>query len=385
LDAAVTKELLILIKKSVFAAEEQIHEDVSLEQLYALSKKHKVANIIYPVLRERIKDTDFEKCFSQAYYKAMYRESIQENEYNAIEGKLLEKNIDFLPLKGIVMKNLYPSSDMRTMIDIDILIKKEDLAKISEIMTGLGYGKPEKGVDHFAYYKEPIMNVEMHFTLISEAKRNGRFSYFSDWWSKAVREEAHNCKWRLQKEDFFIYMLAHCAKHFMGGGCGIRSVLDVYLYEKKVDFNKEYVRSKLKECELLDFYDHLMKLAAIWFENDESNSFYETMTEFIVDGGYQGNTKNRALYEVAATKEENFKKRKFKGAVRKLFPPLKIMKYGYDFLNKYPFLLPAAWIMRCFSALFKKQSYKLLKSSLKVEKEDVKMLEDLYKNLGLLK
>ena len=45
-----------------------------------------------------------------------------------------EKNIDFIVLKGIYLRYLYPNPDLRTMSDIDILVHKEDLDKISEIL-----------------------------------------------------------------------------------------------------------------------------------------------------------------------------------------------------------------------------------------------------------
>ncbi len=43
-----------------------------------------------------------------------------------------------VPLKGSIIKNMYPSIDMRTMSDMDILIKREDAKKVHDILIEMG-------------------------------------------------------------------------------------------------------------------------------------------------------------------------------------------------------------------------------------------------------
>ncbi len=44
-----------------------------------------------------------------------------------------------LPLKGYHIKSLYPRSDLRTMNDLDILVRKKDFKKVTAVFEKLGY------------------------------------------------------------------------------------------------------------------------------------------------------------------------------------------------------------------------------------------------------
>ena len=53
-----------------------------------------------------------------------------------LELKISMKNIK---IKGCVMKKLYPSPNMRSMCDIDILIEDDGIDRAEKIMQNLGY------------------------------------------------------------------------------------------------------------------------------------------------------------------------------------------------------------------------------------------------------
>ena len=63
---------------------------------------------------------------------------IGDGEYRAA----FEKNgIAHMPLKGILMKQLYPRPDMRIMGDADILIRVEQYEKIKPLLEELGFAE----------------------------------------------------------------------------------------------------------------------------------------------------------------------------------------------------------------------------------------------------
>ncbi|MBP3769712.1 MAG: hypothetical protein J6I48_06380 [Lachnospira sp.] len=55
--------------------------------------------------------------------------------------------------------------------------------------------------------------------------------------------------------------IAHFAKHFQGGGSGIRSVMDIYIMNNAVpDMNMFYVYKQLEKLGLSDFYKKITAL-----------------------------------------------------------------------------------------------------------------------------
>ena len=45
----------------------------------------------------------------------------------------------------------------------------------------------------------------------------------------------------MEDSDFFAFILRHAKKHYTHGGCGIRAILDIFLYMRK---NTELVTSE---------------------------------------------------------------------------------------------------------------------------------------------
>jgi hypothetical protein len=73
---------------------------------------------------------------------------------------------------------------------------------------------------------------------------------------------------------------------------------------------------------------------------------------------------------------------KFKFLLSKVFLNLDTMRGMYKYLNKFPFLLPFAWIQRIFRLLFRKQSRKKLKY-LSVDNQEILMVKKLFTDVGI--
>lgn len=66
----------------------------------------------------------------------------------------------------------------------------------------------------------------------------------------------------MSKEDTYLYLLAHLAKHLKNGGAGIRQILDIWLYLQKEDdgLDKAYLRESLKALELEKLHTTIKEL-----------------------------------------------------------------------------------------------------------------------------
>ena len=94
----------------------------------------------------------------------------------AEKDKILEQfekaGIWYLPLKGSLLKDLYPAIGMRQMSDVDILIDAGRLQDAKAIMQELHYEKFEEGGAHIEFQKKPLYNIELHKRLFSPVGQN---------------------------------------------------------------------------------------------------------------------------------------------------------------------------------------------------------------------
>jgi hypothetical protein len=87
--------------------------------------------------------------FKAIYYNNSLRNTILCEEAKRILIIFNEENIKAIILKGIFLaQNIYKNIALRPMSDIDLLIKKEDLARANTILTSLGYASPPNYTDY---------------------------------------------------------------------------------------------------------------------------------------------------------------------------------------------------------------------------------------------
>ena len=115
--------------------------DINWEKIYNVSRMHNIANIIgYAVMSEKYDmDVRLKQFFTKAVSDDIRLDVIQSQKSAELFERFNQEHIEYMPLKGLNTKKLYPSSDMRRMSDMDILIKEPQREKISSVMEDLGY------------------------------------------------------------------------------------------------------------------------------------------------------------------------------------------------------------------------------------------------------
>ncbi len=153
-------------------------------------------------------------------------------------------------------------------------------------------------------------------------------------------------------EDFYVFLIAHIAKHYRYGGTGIRSLLDLYVYEKALpalDF--DYINSELEKIGLLVFSGKIRKIARDWYSGGFNGEF-DLMSEYIVSGGVYGikGTEMQNSF-ILNNLDENIQSKKIKNFFGIIFLNYNDMKIRYPILENKKFLLPLFWIVRFFDTL----------------------------------
>lgn len=358
--------------------------ELDLDRLYKLAAWHSVANMAYYGLSrlEPILAPEIMKQFRNARNKCLAREARQELEVELILAALEEKQIKYMPLKGYIIKNLYPQPDMRLMSDVDILVKADQLQKAGETMLSLGYTAEHIGGNHDVYYKRPVMNIELHRALIAE--NNSRLhAYFGSGWQRTRLVNGSSYRYELCREDFYIYLLGHMAKHYRGGGTGIRSVMDVWVHNRhyKDQMDWSYINTELEKAGLLAFAKSMKKLSEQWFNEEADQEMDQEMTAYILANGTYGTTRNAAMNKFIQGKKEgdSFTLAKVKYALRIFFPDIHHMTILFPFLQKSPFLLPLCWALRGIRTLiFRRENIRLnLGSIFTITKSSVEKMNNL--------
>lgn len=366
-------------------------ESLDWERLYHLSERHKVANMACYGINRLDSDSkppqEVMRKFQVDCKKAVAIEATQHITVEQVLKNFEENQIACMPLKGYLIKYLYPQPDMRRMADIDILFKNEQTEKVKQLMLGSGFTVEHQGGNHNVYYKKPYMDLEMHRRLVSEDSPYS--NYLSQIWDRVSLKAGSKFIYELSLEDFYIYILIHLTKHYTNGGMGIRSFMDIYVYKgrygNEMDWN--YIQTELEKIKLWEFEKSISGLNQVWFGKAPSNEFYDEMTNFILSSGAYGTRKQAMLSSIST----NISDKRSLGTARNMyswklfFPVLNTMKTSYPLLDRLPFLLPMCWVLRGMKCLLFKYKYtwQMINQVRSVADEDLIKLHDLHRKAGL--
>lgn len=347
--------------------------------LYGLAQYHKVTNAAYDgisTLDENFRPTDdvLQK-FLLTSKKNIAMEVIRGIEIEQIFSQLELHKIRYTPLKGWLLKNLYPKSYMRSMVDVDILVEDTKTELVNQIMKELGYSSEHFGEVHDVYYKKPCMNIEIHKKLIDD-KSTMRNS-LKELESRLRKTSEDGFMLEMIKEDFYVYLIAHIAKHYNSGGTGIRSIMDVWVYnlQYQEELDGAYLDKELKKIGLLHFAKQVERLSYAWFGGKEDDDFSLVMGQFILSSGAYGNERNAMIKQLVAdeTNSEKINLIKLKHLIQRVFPDIKLMKTLFPMLDRLPVLLPFFWVIKNITALlFKRERIRnLIKNVQGIDKRNL--------------
>lgn len=331
-------------------------EDINWDYMYDLAQLHNVSALIFPCLRTLDIPAETFSKFNYIYHRLLAREARQELESHRVFAALHEQGIDFIKLKGIVIKNLYPMPHMRTQSDVDICMTKENREKSRSIMESLGY-KLDGSIDyHDEYSKDKFFIYEIHSDIMSERSELHRL--FVNPFEKAVPDKLSKNELVLSNEYFYLNLVIHLYKHFISEGCGLRLFSDLYIFRRSCEhLDTTFITTTLKEYGLLEFHNTILKLNSCFFEGNEYSDDLAKIADFIFRSGEYGNSELKKLSWLSSSRSAKLTfKDKFSYFMRNWFPGVKTMKRRYPILEKAPFLLPLCWVRRGFYTLFFKRS-----------------------------
>lgn len=331
-------------------------ESLSLEQLYAASKALGItAMLAYALNKRGIRDNKFRTALAIAQRRALLLDA----EYKKISNALEAQCICHLPLKGIVIKDLYPSVGLREMSDIDIWFDSSHAEDVKSIMSGLGYNAKYFGVSkHDVYLKPPMFCVEMHRIVIDTEVLSESAEYYDSQWDKLNRERKENEYVLAQsREDFYVYVIAHAYKHDLIAGVGVRVLLDVFvMLQKWKDLDIPYIVQECHKLGIADFESLVRRLSLHLFDRNALDQEDRDRLDQFVLSGVHGNMKR---YYSNALDQSGSKRSYIRSRLKTTDDQLK----DHPFLLRHKALRPLYFPLRLAKAVFNRP--KLLSTELK--------------------
>ncbi len=359
-----------------------IPEGITIEQLEDVAKRGQIMYLVLGALLKLDLPEGVIMRFRPYMFNSTMKTLAQVCTIKELHKQLEAAGIKHQVLKGAILKDIYPAPEMREMSDIDIMIYEESLDKAEEIFKEMGLTSRVAVKHHVILKKPPFIVLEAHWTLYDQNVDSGQFQYYKNFRAQLVEGTAYT--YDFSKEDFYVYMVSHMAKHFFETGCGVRNVLDVYVYQKAYGsvLNHDYIDAELKKLGLLDFEKHMKKLSEIWLDGQETDEFYNDLFAYMLDCGIYGKGENGVWGQLA--KSSCNAQADKSGVMRTyFFPPLSYMKEYYPWVKKMPWLLPVGWLVRAVHGLTHKQSKERLRMVSNVDDEKANVIGNIYKQLNL--
>ena len=353
----------------------------SWEKIYKLSKKHDLAHLIGYALKvsDSKTDDDIQKAFEQVMNVAEFRYVKISYDLEAMSNALEKAQIRFIPLKGSVIRKFYKEPWLRTSCDIDILIAESDVEKAKKVLAcELNYTYVSEWNYEVSFYTPTKTHIELHRTLNDDNKAIDKV--LSTVWERSAPIQNKSFHYEMSDEMYYLYHIAHMAKHFVNGGCGVRPFIDIWVLNHNCEFDKQKRYELLDEAGLLQFAKEAEQLAEVWINNQPHTLLSEQLEQFVLSGGTYGTIENRVAVQQAITGG------KLSYLMSRVFLPYEQLKLTYPNLEKRKWLFPFYQVKRWFRLFGKgklKKSMQEAKTTSSVTNEENNQTTELLVALGI--
>jgi hypothetical protein len=170
------------------------------------------------------------------------------------------------------------------------------------------------------------------------------------------------------------------AKHFSGGGCGIRSYLDLWILNHRIGCNAANAAELLEEGGMTAFAQASEKLVAVWFADAKMDQTIEQMEEYVLWGGVYGSLANHV------TLIQSKRGGKFRYAMSRIFVRYEIMRQYYPILEKHKWLTSFYHVYRWLCVIFNgrlRRALREMKFILKISRKQRRTAKEMLEHLDI--
>ena len=300
---------------------------------------------------------------------------------------IFDKNhIDYMFVKGALLKELYPVPEFRTSGDFDVIVRPEMFDCAVRALLSENAEITDRLADTYSFRIDDML-IELH------KHSDVGVAYFEDMFSLARQETAY--EYRLDLYNHLLYVICHMLKHFAYQGAGIRMLMDVdVLIRSAQPFDEKRFYAMCETAGVLQSAKTLISLSNYFFDTPakadidfaEDRELLSLFEKVMLDGGSFG-FEQGTLGAYYLTKGMKSNKptllNKIRGLSVFLFPERDYIINRYPYAAKNAFCLAFAYLQRMFVGLFRRKKHSkntihgILKDSniSSVQKELLNLLE----------
>lgn len=353
--------------------------------------------------KNRTKDLELKNKLRKSIIMSMIRQKRMNNSVLELLELAEQRNIRMVLFKGLELARLYPDPNLRFSSDADIYVSLEERESAIKLLEEKGFTYKEAGSKDLVlnFCNQDGCKIELHSCLWEDykgtlAKKLDRLDLLNKKKLKKVKYK-DNSYYTLGYEEHLIFQMFHIIKHFIIESVNIRYLIDVTLFINshidEIDFNDFWV--KMKNLGYEEFCYYYFSLGVKYFSLDprciekvkDKYNFNSTIEDILLHefwirdyndefvGSYNaiGVMSEYLMQDVEHSNITN----------RLLFPKADEISDVYTYLNKYPFLLPVAWVHRAIRKIvlvINDDNYRSNKNSM-YKKSNKKV--DIIKKIGL--
>lgn len=334
-----------------------ITDEISWKDFYRLSKNHNMLGICQCVFSSSpnadIPD-NVRQLYTDKFFDQIYIFEKQTAEFNDIRQYLTEAGIAFVAFKGVVLRNIYPVPESRSMGDIDILISEKDAERAKGELKRRGFVLEASNGTVNEYMHNGVI-LEIHTNMLDKFGENAFADAFDN-------SDFNGFEGQLDDSYHFAYLIAHTAKHLKYTGAGIRFVLDLAIMLRESDIDLDRVFEMLEKMGLTTFGKVIVSVCSEWFGYGKRFAeSTDTVQRYLINDGVFGSLKDSnsatvsRLIQCDAFDSDNGKNADKSSLLLKLklaFPPYATLRKAeyINFIDGRPWLLPVAWVYRfCYN------------------------------------
>lgn len=386
--------LLEILSCAVRGEKFKTNKELNWQNIFEESKLQSVALQVFDTIDST---ADFDKNEWALYSFGSLRSNFEiHNQHAYLHNLMTKNNIDYVVLKGSASAFYYPNPKLRTMGDVDFLIKESEIEKASKALIDDGFVLVEQ--DHICHivFKKGKMHFEMHFTPpgLPEGKNGEAIKeYFDNVFKLSCNVKIEDYKFVIPG-DFHhgLTLLMHTYHHLLSEGIGLRHLCDWAVFVDSFD-SKEFenlFKQKLETVGLWNFAKILSYLSHLYLKipykefmgKFQSKLCEDLMCDIISGGNFGRKDKKRAEQGVAISNRG--KNGVNKSSIIQFISNCNNASISqFPILKKVKILRPFGWLMlvirRTFRVIFGKRKMPQINDIL----TEANKRKELYKNFHL--
>ena len=285
-----------LIAKTLFGAESEFSPEISWNDVYLECIRQTIPGMVVSAIPPEAPFEVRMKWINASGVNSASNQKVSEGHFE-IHKLLTENQIPYTILKGLATASYYPDPDMRSLGDVDFLIRNEDAERCDRLLTEKGFSAEDNRLPYEWGYMKGTLEYELHLSINGIPEGDAKLvteGYLSDIIETSVLSDAYAEELKLP-DDFHhgLVILLHTAKHMVGEGVGFRQICDWAVFVSRL--GERFPALFEEALKKIGIWNYALILSAVcskyigmpifsWMENFEDD-FLELVMEDLLRKG----------------------------------------------------------------------------------------------------